>query len=112
MCVVYVSELGRNVVVESLHWLSPELRVYTYYSNEHPQEDEGLALKHLPPILPPSGLVLQAKLRPRNRSAEEGEPVESKPHQKESAVQRSKSCKVPGLGKPLALPPKPEKSSG
>ncbi|XP_011377364.1 182 kDa tankyrase-1-binding protein [Pteropus vampyrus] len=32
--------------------------------------------------------------------------------QKEPAVQRSKSCKVPGLGKPLALPPKPEKSSG
>lgn len=54
----------------------------------------------------------QAKLRPRNRSAEEGEPAESKSSQKEPAVQRSKSCKVPGLGKPLALPPKPEKSSG
>lgn len=54
----------------------------------------------------------QAKLRPRNRSAEEGEPAESKSTQKEPAVQRSKSCKVPGLGKPLALPPKPEKSSG
>lgn len=59
-----------------------------------------------------SPAALKAKLRPRNRSAEEGEPVESKPHPKESAVQRSKSCKVPGLGKPLALPPKPEKSSG
>lgn len=56
--------------------------------------------------------VSQAKLRSRNRSAEEGEPVESKSSQKESAVQRSKSCKVPGLGKPLTLPPKPEKSSG
>ncbi|XP_045152958.1 182 kDa tankyrase-1-binding protein [Echinops telfairi] len=62
------------------------------------------------PALSPS--ALKAKLRPRNRSAEEGEPVESKSTQKESAVQRSKSCKVPGLGKPLSLPPKPEKSSG
>ncbi|XP_006900466.1 PREDICTED: 182 kDa tankyrase-1-binding protein [Elephantulus edwardii] len=62
------------------------------------------------PALSPS--ALKAKLRPRNRSAEEGEPVESKSVQKESAVQRSKSCKVPGLGKPLSLPPKPEKSSG
>lgn len=59
-----------------------------------------------------AGLVSQAKLRPRNRSAEEGELVDSKSSQKESAFQRSKSCKVPGLGKPLALPPKPEKSSG
>lgn len=57
----------------------------------------------------------QAKLRGRNRSAEEGAvPGDSKatptrdPH-----VQRSKSCKIPGLsGKPLALPPKPDKSSG
>ncbi|XP_007952063.1 182 kDa tankyrase-1-binding protein [Orycteropus afer afer] len=62
------------------------------------------------PALSPS--ALKAKLRPRNRSAEEGEQVESKSTQKESAVQRSKSCKVPGLGKPLSLPPKPEKSSG
>lgn len=32
---------------------------------------------------------------------------------KDPHVQRSKSCKIPGLsGKPLALPPKPEKSSG
>uniref|UniRef100_A0A8D0N9X3 Tankyrase 1-binding protein C-terminal domain-containing protein n=1 Tax=Sus scrofa TaxID=9823 RepID=A0A8D0N9X3_PIG len=36
----------------------------------------------------------------------------SKSSQKESVIHRSKSCKVPGLGKPLVLPPKPEKSSG
>lgn len=53
----------------------------------------------------------QAKLRSRNRSADEGEPSEGKAGQKES-MQRSKSCKVPGLGKPHALPPKPDKSSG
>lgn len=70
---------------------------------------KGLKVNLFPGLSPSA---LKAKLRPRNRSAEEGEPVESKSSQKESAVQRSKSCKVPGLGKPLALPPKPEKSSG
>ncbi|KAM4846877.1 182 kDa tankyrase-1-binding protein isoform 1-T5 [Thomomys bottae] len=71
----------------------------------------SLGLKvNLFPGLSPS--ALKAKLRSRNRSAEEGEPAENKSSQKESSVQRSKSCKVPGLGKPLALPPKPEKSSG
>lgn len=38
--------------------------------------------------------------------------MEGKAGQKESVIQRSKSCKVPGLGKPHALPPKPDKSSG
>uniref|UniRef100_A0A8C7ERX9 Tankyrase 1-binding protein C-terminal domain-containing protein n=1 Tax=Neovison vison TaxID=452646 RepID=A0A8C7ERX9_NEOVI len=70
---------------------------------------KGLKVNLFPGLSPSA---LKAKLRPRNRSAEEGEPAESKPSQKEPAVQRSKSCKVPGLGKPLALPPKPEKSSG
>ncbi|XP_020830235.1 LOW QUALITY PROTEIN: 182 kDa tankyrase-1-binding protein [Phascolarctos cinereus] len=70
---------------------------------------KGLKVNLFPGLSPSA---LKAKLRPRNRSAEEGEQVESKSAQKESAVQRSKSCKVPGLGKPLALPPKPEKSSG
>lgn len=70
---------------------------------------KGLKVNLFPGLSPSA---LKAKLRPRNRSAEEGEPAESKSSQKESAVQRSKSCKVPGLGKPLALPPKPEKSSG
>ncbi|XP_016279025.2 182 kDa tankyrase-1-binding protein isoform X2 [Monodelphis domestica] len=70
---------------------------------------KGLKVNLFPGLSPSA---LKAKLRPRNRSAEEGEPVESKSTPKESAVQRSKSCKVPGLGKPLALPPKPEKSSG
>jgi len=70
---------------------------------------KGLKVNLFPGLSPSA---LKAKLRPRNRSAEEGEPAESKLSQKESAVQRSKSCKVPGLGKPLALPPKPEKSSG
>ncbi|KAF5927431.1 hypothetical protein HPG69_019031 [Diceros bicornis minor] len=70
---------------------------------------KGLKVNLFPGLSPSA---LKAKLRARNRSAEEGEPVESKSSQKESAVQRSKSCKVPGLGKPLALPPKPEKSSG
>lgn len=70
---------------------------------------KGLKVNLFPGLSPSA---LKAKLRPRNRSAEEGEVVESKSGQKEAAVQRSKSCKVPGLGKPLALPPKPEKSSG
>ncbi|XP_010566366.1 PREDICTED: 182 kDa tankyrase-1-binding protein [Haliaeetus leucocephalus] len=59
--------------------------------------------------------ALKAKLRGRNRSAEEGAlPGDSKATPpKEPHVQRSKSCKIPGLsGKPLVLPPKPEKSSG
>ncbi|KAM5248361.1 182 kDa tankyrase-1-binding protein [Ctenodactylus gundi] len=69
------------------------------------------ALKvNLFPGLSPS--ALKAKLRSRNRSAEEVEPADGKAGPKEAAVQRSTSCKVPGLGKPLALPPKPEKSSG
>ncbi|KAM5225709.1 182 kDa tankyrase-1-binding protein isoform 2-T4 [Hipposideros larvatus] len=70
---------------------------------------KGLKVNLFPGLSPSA---LKAKLRPRNRSAEEGDPAESKSSQKEPAVQRSKSCKVPGLGKPLALPPKPEKSSG
>ncbi|NXL85004.1 TB182 protein, partial [Alectura lathami] len=59
--------------------------------------------------------ALKAKLRGRNRSAEEGAPpADSKATPpKDPHVQRSKSCKIPGLsGKPLVLPPKPEKSSG
>ncbi|KAK2510085.1 hypothetical protein MC885_006009 [Smutsia gigantea] len=70
---------------------------------------KGLKVNLFPGLSPSA---LKAKLRPRNRSAEEGELAESKSSQKDSAVQRSKSCKVPGLGKPLVLPPKPEKSSG
>ncbi|XP_006034836.1 182 kDa tankyrase-1-binding protein isoform X2 [Alligator sinensis] len=65
------------------------------------------------PGLNPS--AIKAKLRGRNRFAEEGaQPGEGKPaSSKELHMQRSKSCKVPGLaGKPPALPPKPEKSSG
>lgn len=63
----------------------------------------------------PCDCTSQAKLRGRNRSVEEGaSPVDSKATPtKDPHVQRSKSCKIPGLsGKPLALPPKPEKSSG
>ncbi|XP_063145169.1 182 kDa tankyrase-1-binding protein isoform X3 [Candoia aspera] len=60
------------------------------------------------PGLSPS--ALKAKLRGRNRSAEEGDP---QGEVKEAAVQRSKSCKIGSAsGKPLVLPPKPEKSSG
>ncbi|KAG8125398.1 hypothetical protein E2320_020704 [Naja naja] len=60
------------------------------------------------PGLSPS--ALKAKLRGRNRSAEEGEP---QGEVKEAPVQRSKSCKMGSTsGKPLVLPPKPEKSSG
>ncbi|XP_071618243.1 LOW QUALITY PROTEIN: 182 kDa tankyrase-1-binding protein [Heliangelus exortis] len=59
--------------------------------------------------------ALKAKLRGRNRSVEEGASAgDSKatpprdPH-----VQRSKSCKIPSWsGRPPALPPKPERSSG
>ncbi|NXJ77533.1 TB182 protein, partial [Trogon melanurus] len=59
--------------------------------------------------------ALKAKLRGRNRSAEEAAaPGDSKATPpKDPHVQRSKSCKIPGLsGKPPTLPPKPEKSSG
>ncbi|KAJ7344165.1 hypothetical protein JRQ81_000115 [Phrynocephalus forsythii] len=57
------------------------------------------------PGLSPS--ALKAKLRGRNRSAEEGDPQSEA---KEAQVQRSKSCKI--SGKPLVLPPKPEKTAG
>ncbi|NXG04023.1 TB182 protein, partial [Sakesphorus luctuosus] len=61
-----------------------------------------------------SASAIKAKLRGRNRSAEEGASSgDSKgtPH-KDHHVQRSKSCKIPGVsGKPPALPPKPEKSA-
>ncbi|XP_054828205.1 182 kDa tankyrase-1-binding protein isoform X2 [Eublepharis macularius] len=63
------------------------------------------------PVLNPS--ALKAKLRGRNRSAEEGD-SQSEAKQspaKEAHVQRSKSCKI-ASGKPLVLPPKPEKISG
>ncbi|XP_032074852.1 182 kDa tankyrase-1-binding protein isoform X5 [Thamnophis elegans] len=60
------------------------------------------------PGLSPS--ALKAKLRGRNRSTEEGEP---QGEVKEAPVQRSKSCKIGSTsGKPLVLPPKPDKSSG
>uniref|UniRef100_A0A803VE80 Tankyrase 1-binding protein C-terminal domain-containing protein n=1 Tax=Ficedula albicollis TaxID=59894 RepID=A0A803VE80_FICAL len=66
-------------------------------------------------FLPDLSLCPQAKLRGRNRSAEEGTSSgESKgTPPKDPHVQRSKSCKIPGVsGKPPTLPPKPEKSSG
>lgn len=74
---------------------------------------EGLALSAVtgPADVHPLPASSQAKLRSRNRSADEGEPSEGKAGQKE-LMQRSKSCKGPGLGKPHALPPKPDKSSG
>uniref|UniRef100_A0A8D0BXH1 Tankyrase 1 binding protein 1 n=1 Tax=Salvator merianae TaxID=96440 RepID=A0A8D0BXH1_SALMN len=60
------------------------------------------------PGLSPS--ALKAKLRGRNRSSEEGDPQSEV---KETQVQRSKSCKIASIsGKPLVLPPKPEKTSG
>ncbi|XP_042303735.1 182 kDa tankyrase-1-binding protein isoform X2 [Sceloporus undulatus] len=60
------------------------------------------------PGLSPS--ALKAKLRGRKLSAEEGDPQSEV---KEAPVQRSKSCKMANIsGKPLVLPPKPEKSSG
>ncbi|KAM9557354.1 182 kDa tankyrase-1-binding protein isoform 2-T3 [Guaruba guarouba] len=66
------------------------------------------------PLFPSlSAAALKAKLRGRNRSAEEGTPPgDSKvTPPREPHVQRSKSCKIPGLsGKPLVLPPKPERS--
>ncbi|CAM4681738.1 182 kDa tankyrase-1-binding protein isoform X1 [Lepidochelys kempii] len=73
---------------------------------------KGLKVPLFPGLNPSA---LKAKLRGRNRSAEEGAQLgEAKPTPpKEPHVQRSKSCKIPGLGgKPLVLPPKPEKSSG
>ncbi|KFW74227.1 182 kDa tankyrase-1-binding protein, partial [Manacus vitellinus] len=62
-----------------------------------------------------SASAIKAKLRGRNRSAEEGTSSgDSKgTSSKDPHVQRSKSCKIPGVsGKPPVLPPKPEKSSG
>ncbi|NXA93975.1 TB182 protein, partial [Melanocharis versteri] len=62
-----------------------------------------------------SASAIKAKLRGRNRSAEEGTSSgDSKgAPPKDPHVQRSKSCKIPGVsGKPPTLPPKPEKSSG
>ncbi|NXH53686.1 TB182 protein, partial [Rhabdornis inornatus] len=62
-----------------------------------------------------SASAIKAKLRGRNRSAEEGTSSgDSKgTPPKDPHVQRSKSCKIPGVsGKPPTLPPKPEKSSG
>ncbi|XP_053836733.1 182 kDa tankyrase-1-binding protein isoform X1 [Vidua macroura] len=62
-----------------------------------------------------SASAIKAKLRGRNRLAEEGTSSgDSKgTPPKDHHVQRSKSCKIPGVsGKPPALPPKPEKSSG
>lgn len=66
-------------------------------------------------FLPDLSFWPQAKLRGRNRSAEEGTSSgDSKgTPPKDPHVQRSKSCKIPGAsGKPPTLPPKPEKSSG
>uniref|UniRef100_A0A480PG18 182 kDa tankyrase-1-binding protein n=3 Tax=Sus scrofa TaxID=9823 RepID=A0A480PG18_PIG len=77
--------------------------------NRRTRMTKGLKVNLFPGLSPSA---LKAKLRSRNRSADEGEPTESKSSQKESVIHRSKSCKVPGLGKPLVLPPKPEKSSG
>ncbi|NWV00570.1 TB182 protein, partial [Upupa epops] len=63
-----------------------------------------------------STAALKAKLRGRNRSAEEGSVLgdsRGTPPKDSHLVQRSKSCKILGLsGKPPALPPKPDKSSG
>ncbi|NWH98468.1 TB182 protein, partial [Tichodroma muraria] len=62
-----------------------------------------------------SASAIKAKLRGRNRSAEEGTSSgDSKgTPPKDPHVQRSKSCKIPGVsGKPPTLTPKPEKSSG
>ncbi|NXM65062.1 TB182 protein, partial [Illadopsis cleaveri] len=62
-----------------------------------------------------SASAIKAKLRGRNRSAEEGTSSgDSKgAPSKDPHVQRSKSCKILGVsGKPPTLPPKPEKSSG
>lgn len=66
-------------------------------------------------FLPDLSLCPQAKLRGRNRSADEGTSSgDSKgTPPKDPHVQRSKSCKIPGVsGKPPTLPPKPEKSAG
>ncbi|XP_064019558.1 182 kDa tankyrase-1-binding protein [Pogoniulus pusillus] len=89
---------------------------------EVPEEPKSRRVRSSPgkgvkvPLFPGlSTAVLKAKLRGRNRSAEEGTvPGDSKgPPAKDPHVQRSKSCKISGLsGKPPALPPKPEKSSG
>ncbi|XP_074810641.1 182 kDa tankyrase-1-binding protein isoform X2 [Natator depressus] len=114
--------------VEVADWMfrdSTEPRATRWVSSDEEAAEEpqsrrtrpSLAAKGLKvPLFPglnPS--ALKAKLRGRNRSAEEGAQLgEAKPTPpKEPHVQRSKSCKIPGLGgKPLVLPPKPEKFSG
>ncbi|KAJ6652620.1 hypothetical protein lerEdw1_011272 [Lerista edwardsae] len=102
---------------------STEPRVASAVSDEEtPEEPRSRKSRNSPlpkgvkvPLFPglnPS--ALKAKLRGRNRSAEEGD-TQGEVKQtsaKETHVQRSKSCKINVGGKPLVLPPKPEKSSG
>ncbi|XP_053884469.1 182 kDa tankyrase-1-binding protein isoform X2 [Malaclemys terrapin pileata] len=99
----------------AVHWASSDEEVAEEPQSRRARPSPAAKGVKVPlfPGLNPS--ALKAKLRGRNRSAEEGAQLgEAKPATpKESHVQRSKSCKIPGLGgKPLALPPKPEKSSG
>uniref|UniRef100_A0A8C8SCJ5 Tankyrase 1 binding protein 1 n=1 Tax=Pelusios castaneus TaxID=367368 RepID=A0A8C8SCJ5_9SAUR len=115
------SPLGLCEVDDSDDWMfrdSTEPRVERQMSSDEEVAEEPLSRRARPspkgvkvslfPGLSPS--ALKAKLRGRNRSAEEGAQLGEA---KEPHVQRSKSCKIPGLGgKPLVLPPKPEKSSG
>ncbi|XP_066467496.1 182 kDa tankyrase-1-binding protein isoform X3 [Tiliqua scincoides] len=103
---------------------STEPRIASAVSDEEAAEEpRSRKLQNFPlpkgvkvPLFPglnPS--ALKAKLRGRNRSAEEGDTQgEAKQTSaKEAHVQRSKSCKIANVsGKPLVLPPKPEKSSG
>ncbi|XP_032641825.1 182 kDa tankyrase-1-binding protein isoform X1 [Chelonoidis abingdonii] len=114
--------------VEAVDWMfrdSTEPRTVRWASSDEEVAEEPQSRRARPspvakgmkvPLFPglnPS--ALKAKLRGRNRSAEEGAQLgEAKPTtSKEPHVQRSKSCKIPGVGgKPLVLPPKPEKSSG
>ncbi|XP_044868560.1 182 kDa tankyrase-1-binding protein isoform X1 [Mauremys mutica] len=114
--------------VEAADWMfrdSTEPRTVRWASSDEETVEEPQSRRAWPssaakgmkvPLFP--GLntsALKAKLRGRNRSAEEGAQLgEAKPATpKEPHVQRSKSCKIPGVGgKPLVLPPKPEKSSG
>ncbi|XP_061465597.1 182 kDa tankyrase-1-binding protein isoform X2 [Rhineura floridana] len=98
---------------------STEPRIASAVSDEEAPEEPRSRKSRISPLskgvkvplfpgLNPS--ALKAKLRGRNRSVEEGDPQSEA---KETHVQRSKSCKIANItGKPLVLPPKPEKSSG
>uniref|UniRef100_A0A452IH42 Tankyrase 1-binding protein C-terminal domain-containing protein n=1 Tax=Gopherus agassizii TaxID=38772 RepID=A0A452IH42_9SAUR len=96
--------------VDAADWMfrdSTEPRTVRWASSDEEVAEEPQSRRARPS---PAAKGMKVPLFPGlNPSALKAKPTTSKePH-----VQRSKSCKIPGVGgKPLVLPPKPEKSSG